>query len=133
MYNAEEALVESIHNSGKDLIYFATRYIALTKLAEKQLSQGNIIGHETKAMAEELAYSYSKLTETDLKAEANTLHSLLKSVIAKRNTSPDKKYDENTIRALLQARSIPEKVINKIAQMYAYDLQTAYEKGLKDE
>ena len=30
-------------------------------------------------------------------------------------------------------RSVPEKVINKIAQMYAYDLQTAYEKGLKDE
>lgn len=132
MYNAEEALVESIHNSGKDMIYFATRYIALTKLAEKQLSQGNIIGHETKAMAEELAYSYSKLTETDLKAEANTFHSLLKSVIAKRNTSPDKKYDENTIRALLSARRVPEKIINKIAQMYAYDLQTAYEKGLRD-
>lgn len=133
MYNAEEALVESIHNSGKDLIYFAVRLIALSQLANKQLSQGNIVGHETKAMAEELAYSYSKLTETDLKAEANTLHSLLKSVIAKRNKSPDTKYDEGTIRALLSARRVPEKIINKIAQMYAYDLQTAYEKGLNDE
>ena len=31
------------------------------------------------------------------------------------------------------ARRVPEKIINKIASMYTYDLQTAYEKGLKDE
>lgn len=31
------------------------------------------------------------------------------------------------------ARRVPEKIINKIESMYTYDLQTAYEKGLKDE
>lgn len=31
------------------------------------------------------------------------------------------------------ARRVPEKIINKIASMYTYDLQTAYEKGLNNE
>lgn len=129
MVNAEENIAEYVNDSSKDLIYFAIRLLSLRKLAYKQLSQGNIVGHETKARADELAYSFSKMTEIDLEDESGKLNAMLTAV--NRIVKPEKAYDESSVRTILRARGVPEKVIEKISRMYTDDLQAAYEKGIR--
>lgn len=127
MVNAEENLTEYVSQASKDLIYFEIRLLALRKLAHKQLSHGNIVGHETKARADELVYSFSKMTEIDLEDESGKLDSMLYAV--SKAGKPEKAYDEVSVKKILRARGLPEKIIEKISRMYTEDLQTAFEKG----
>ncbi len=129
MVNAEENLAEFITNTGKDLVYFSIRLYVLRKLAYKQLSQGNIVGHETKARADELAFSFSKMTEIDLEDESAKLMTMLR-VIEKPEINSSQ-YSEGSVKQILRARGIPEKVVEKISKMYSDDLQAAYEKGVR--
>lgn len=128
MVNAEENLAEYVNEASKDLIYFVVRLFALRRLENKQLSQGNIVGHETKARADELAYSFSKITEIDLEDEMGKLFAMIRSTTVKQE-KPEKVYTDASIRSILRARGVPDKVIEKISRMYAEDLQTAYERG----
>lgn len=128
MVNAEENLAEYVNESSKDLIYFEVRLLALRKLAYKQLSQGNIVGHETKARADELAYSFSKMTEIDLEDEVEKLFAMIRSATGKQERA-ENVYTEASTGSILRARGVPEKIIEKIARMYAEDLQAAYERG----
>jgi len=131
MVNVEENLAEYVNESSKDLIYFAVRLFALRRLENKQLSQGNIVGHETKARADELAYSFSKITEIDLQNETEKLFAMIEAV--GRKPSPVRKvYEEALVRPILRARGVPEKVIEKLSKMYSEDLQSAYERGRRD-
>lgn len=128
MVNVEENLAEYINESSKDLIYFEVRLLALRRLAFKQLSQGNIVGHETKARADELAYSFSKMTEIDLEDEMEKLFAMIRGTTGKQEKAK-KVYTEESVRTILRGRGVPEKIVEKIALMYAEDLQTAYERG----
>ena len=128
MVNVEENLAEYVNESSKDLIYFEVRLLALRRLAFKQLSQGNIVGHETKARADELAYSFSKMTEIDLEDEMEKLFAMIRGTTVKQEKAK-KVYTEDSVRTILRGRGVPEKIVEKIARMYAEDLQAAYERG----
>lgn len=131
MVNAEENLAEYVNDSSKDLIYFAIRLLSLRKLAYKQLSHGNIVGHETKARADELAYSFSKMTEIDLEDEMEKLFTMIRSATGKQG-KVEKVYTDASTGSILRARGVPEKIIEKIAGMYAEDLQAAFERGRRE-